>query len=522
MVNQMFIKCCLFKRFILLFLFTASTGCLGDAHEQQYISNDVVQIAVSDIPTSFSPYINYQLKEHYAHLFFDPLLRWKGDQQLEPRLVEKWEKIAPDVMRFYLKKKINFHSGNELTSEDVLWTFAEIKRDTTVNLYFDDIDHITAQSSFIFDVHSKLSEEQVLDYLTHFFVLDSKFYADNRDNVNRELVGGVVPGNTLYLSGTGPYLLNHYNPNTHLNVLKNEKYWENNTSSLALSFIKVKSAQSRLFALLSYDVDISSKIPDRMLDNIRFSTSKSVVRIASPTAMLFTINDNKTPVFKQKKARDAINLAINKVGMLKHIANGTGRTASTFIPSSENSQANNKPYLPSYNVDKSAYYLKQLQVPKQLSLLVMGGDFGHTQEVANELTKMMSSVGIQLTTMTVSTIDEWKKVQFDYDFTLSPWQSTLIDSDNIYHAIFVNSCLADFIEHLFVEAKAAGSTDSRAKVFELAQLDNKIIPLFFENQIWASDNKYNLDEVFSANGIPYWERLKRKTLPLLSNSTSID
>jgi len=510
-------KYCLSKRLILLFLLPLSVGCFAAPDDQQNIASDLVQIAVSDIPISFSPYADNRLEEQYSHLFFDPLLRWRGDQQLEPRLLEKWEKIAPDLTRFYLKKNIKFHSGNELTSQDVIWTFAAIRRDPKANLFFDGIVNIVAQSSSSFDVHSQLSEEQLLDYLTHFFVLDSKFYAANINNIQKELVG-LVPGNKLYLSGTGPYFLSDYNPNTHLNVLKNNNYWESNDTRLGLSFIKIKAEKSRLFALLSADVDISAAISDNML--LHFSSSQAVVHIASPSVFFLAIHDNKTEIFKQKKAREAIRLAINEVGMLKQFVNVAGGISSTFTPPLQDIHTNHKPYLPSYNVDKSRYYLNQLKVPKQLTLLAMVDEVESTQEIVDALTKMMLLFGIQLNTTTVSSVEDWKKMQFNYDFTLSPWGSKLIESENIYHDLFVDSWLADFIEYLFVEAKLAGSIDSRAKIFERAQQENKIIPLFFENQIWAADKKYNLDEIFSASGIPYWERLKIKTAPLLNNTNS--
>lgn len=502
-------KYCLSNLLILLFLLPA--WCFAAPDEQQNMASDVVQIGVADIPISFSPYADNRLAEQYSHLFFDPLLRWRADRQLEPRLLEKWEKIAPDLTRFYLKKNIKFHSSNDLTSQDVIWTFAEIRRNPNANLSFDGIDNIVAQSRSSFDVQSQLSEQQLLDYLTHFFVLDSKFYTAEINTIDNKLAGGLVPDNQLYLSGTGPYLLRDYNPNTHLNVLKNEHYWERNDTRLALSFIKIKSEKSRFFALLSSDVDISAAISDNML--VHFSTSQSVVQIASPSAMFLAIHDNKTDVFKQKKAREAIRLAINEAGMLKQFVNGSGGVSSTFTAPLQDIHINHKPYLPSYNVDKSRYYLNQLKVPKQLTLLVMVDQLENTQEVADALTKLMLLVGIQLKTTTVSKIEDWKKMQFNYDFTLSPWRSKLIDSANIYQDFFVDSYLADFIEYLFVEAKLAGSIDSREKVFEQAQQENKIIPLFFENQLWASDKKYNLDEIFSVNGIPYWAMLKIKTAP---------
>ncbi|HEY5716581.1 MAG TPA: ABC transporter substrate-binding protein [Psychromonas sp.] len=469
----------------------------------------MVQIAVPDIPVSFSPYVTPRLEEQYANLFFDPLLRWRDDQQIEPRLVEKWEKIAPGVTRFYLKRNIKFHSGNDLTSQDVIWTFAEIQQDPQAKLFFAGIDNITTQSTYSFIVRSQLAETQVLDYLTHFFVLDASFYGANK---NKPIQGAEerLAGRNLYLSGTGPYLIGQYNPYTHLKAVKNQHYWGINESSLALNFLKIKSPKSRVFALLSSDVDISAGITPNMLNSIHFSKSKSAVHIASPAAMFLTINDRKTVAFKQKEAREAINLAINKAGTLKQSPDGSAIISSAFTRLEQADTPADKPYLPSYKVDKSLRYIRQSKLPKHLSLLVMIDAGGNSEKVANTFINMMLTIGIRLKMTTVSTLDDWKKQQFNHDFTLSPWQSTLIDNKNIYHDICADSYLADFIEYLFVESKAAGALNSREKIFELAKQEHKIIPLFFQNNIWAADNKYNLHEIFSANGSPYWDLLKRK------------
>lgn len=91
-------------------------------------SQNNVIIAVTQLPENFSPYANSPLSLSYAHLFFDPLVRWGINGKLEKRLLRDWRVIKPGVIRFYLKNNIYFHSGNRLTSNDVLWSYAQIKK----------------------------------------------------------------------------------------------------------------------------------------------------------------------------------------------------------------------------------------------------------------------------------------------------------------------------------------------------------------------------------------------------------
>ncbi len=62
-----------------------------------------------------------------SHMSFDPLLRWTKDLGFEPRLAESWERVDDKTMRFKLREGVKFHSGNELTTADVKFTFERLK-----------------------------------------------------------------------------------------------------------------------------------------------------------------------------------------------------------------------------------------------------------------------------------------------------------------------------------------------------------------------------------------------------------
>lgn len=467
----------------------------------------IVQIAVADIPFFFSPYVRSPLPLGYAHLFFDPLLRWGDKRQLEKRLLSKWKTIKPSVTRFYLKKNIRFHSGHHLGSDDIVWTFAQILKEPQSRRFFIGIKSIKRVDQYSFDIVSALSQAQLLDYLTHFFVMDKRFYTRNKIDSNKSQAIVSTRDNQLSLSGTGPYKIKQYNPALHLHVESNLDYWQGQPAISELIFLKIKSPNSRLYALLANDVDMSESIPHQAIDSVRLAPSKSIVEVISSNVVFLTINDKKSAVFKRAVAREAALLSINRVGMLKHIGKGLGSVSATFTPLQQGATSLPKQTLPDYDVARSKYIFTKIALPEQLTLLVLLDKVGNTTQIASALANMMKRVGIKLVITEVSSLQKWNTLLFDYDFSLSAWQSPLLESDNIYQDLFVSSASANFISDLFAREKNLDTRQKQARLFQQIQQEHRLAPLLFLNKIWATDKSYNLATIFSVNGIPYWHLL---------------
>ncbi|NLL37134.1 MAG: ABC transporter substrate-binding protein, partial [Fretibacterium sp.] len=53
----------------------------------------------------------------------EPLVTVDGKtKELVPVLAEKWEILDPETYKFYLKKGVKFHNGEEMTAEDVVFS----------------------------------------------------------------------------------------------------------------------------------------------------------------------------------------------------------------------------------------------------------------------------------------------------------------------------------------------------------------------------------------------------------------
>jgi len=491
---------------LLLLHFIAASACAVEPNLKQ---QQLVQIAVTDIPFSLSPYsVNASsvLDDQYNHLFFDPLVRWGKERVLQYRLLKKLTTLENGNLRFYLKDDIYFHSGNPLTSEDVIWSFKEAMSNKYLQRKLQHRIKMTQVNEKQFDIETQLTQAQLLDYLTHLFILDRRYYKTH--NISYNFVQSAIYSSeeTLPLSGTGPYRVASFSPGLKLRVRASDNYWQAKPMFSNLNFLKIKSTDSRLYALLADDVDISESISNKNINSLHVLDNKDIYQKAPLNALFLTINEQNHPSLQRQSVRNAIHLAINQMGILEHILNGTGTVDNTF----KLTRAAVSP--PEYDAPRSKYLLKKMGAPTQLSLLLMSDKFSQTDEIIFALKNMFQKVGIELEVTEVTTVEEWDELQFSADLTLSPWLSGLIEKSNVYQDIFSSSLISDYVANLFFEEKSRLTMQEKIDYFEQYQLSDKVIPLFSKNKIWATDKKFNLENMFSVNAIPYWHLLNSNKL----------
>ena len=499
-------------RWCFVFSMCYSFACFSQ--EQLTFTNPIVTIAIEQTPTSFNPLTDKgEMAPQFKHLLFDPLFRWDKNHHIENRLVKSWKRINDKTIRFYLRKNVRFHSGNLLTSKDVIWSIEEAKKQPS-NVFFNSLDKVTIIDRYTFDMTSRLSSIQLFDYLTAIFILDSSFYNKNHTLLTKAPTLISAPVKKLPVSGTGPYIVNQYNPLLGIELVSNPSYWDGYSNIKYFRFMQVNNAQSRLFALLSDDVQISYATPNESIKDVSENGMKRLLQVDSPNAVFLAINDKLTPALKNAKTRKALHLAIDQEGMLKHILNGAGHVNASIISLTEKQLPNQKMDVsvasPSYDLNKSKAMLKTLTLPKQLSLLVMLDEQIDMEKVALTIANMLKRIGIEVTIQKVTSKEVWNKTNLYYDLTLSTWQTTLLSRDNVYDDLFINSFLSDYLRDKSEQGAVTNSFNSKFEYFELLQQEDWIVPLFSQATIWAKSGNFNLKDIFSSNGIPYWSLLKNK------------
>src|SRR5262249_24952072 len=163
-----------------------------------------------------------------SHLTFDPLLRFRRDLTLEPRLAKSWERIDERTTRFHLREGVHFHSGRTLSAQDVVWTFNRLKQSPDFKALFEPFSEAKAVDDLTVDLVTKGPYPLVLNLATYIFPMDREFYTgtDERGRQKDEIVKHGASFASSHLSGTGPFIVTEREQGVKLEFKRFEDYWD--------------------------------------------------------------------------------------------------------------------------------------------------------------------------------------------------------------------------------------------------------------------------------------------------------
>src|SRR5665809_34855 len=101
-----------------------------------------LRMAYDSDPTSLDPHEQLSgATLQMSHLLFDPLIRFRQDLTIEPRLAKSFETIDERTTRFHLREGVKFQSGRALSAKDVVWTFNRLKQSPDFTAPFEPGSH---------------------------------------------------------------------------------------------------------------------------------------------------------------------------------------------------------------------------------------------------------------------------------------------------------------------------------------------------------------------------------------------
>jgi len=237
---------------------------------------------------------------------YDRLTAYDDKLQPQPMLAESWD-ISTDgkQTKLNLRKGVQFHSGRELTSEDVKFTLNRIKDPKT------GVGQFVAMSTWFSNIETPdkytvlLTSDQprpaVFDLFEYLNIVDSQTVTD-----------ASVPDKRI---GTGPFMWGEYMQSDHFTLAKNENYWQSGKPYLDQIQVQIMSdPQAAVTQLEANALDLFSP-PAR--DAARLSKDPNYTLIINPMSgsyQLFAANCRLGPTDNQL-VRQALNFAIDRQRM---------------------------------------------------------------------------------------------------------------------------------------------------------------------------------------------------------------
>ncbi len=241
-------------------------------------------------------------------IFHDSLLKPMPDGLYVPCLAESWT-ISPDyrVFEFKLRKGVKFQNGDEMTAEDVVFTFQRYKG-TNVKIIRERLDKVEAINPYLFRVTFKTPFPNFFEYFL----------------TGTSTIGWVVPkkyiekvGDAEFKRnpiGCGPYKLVEFKADQRIIGEAFDEFWRKVPHVKRLEFPFIKELSTRYAMVTRGEIDIATDIKDVFGEKVKSDPSLRLVNAYSSSRFIGSMAsqwDPKSP-WSDPRVRKAASLAIDR------------------------------------------------------------------------------------------------------------------------------------------------------------------------------------------------------------------
>jgi peptide/nickel transport system substrate-binding protein len=257
---------------------------------------------------------------------FDGLVR-RGAAGYEPALATHW-RISTDArtFTFTLRDGVHFHNGDVCDATAVKFSLERMARpDMGATLGAPGV-YSQYLAGLQVDILSPLEVRLTLvapmadlfDVLAYGHIISPRAIAAAGDDLAARAIG------------TGPYMLEHYGADESITVRANTDHYEGPPRHARITWVKGATAQSRLAMLLAGEVTIANGLDPEATIALAGEQHLTAKKYLSPTAIICMFNAQRGPG-ANPRVRRALNLALDREGLVAKVLNGAGEPLHGFI-----------------------------------------------------------------------------------------------------------------------------------------------------------------------------------------------
>ncbi len=277
-----------------------------------------------------------------------------------PSLAESWE-VSEDgtVYTFNLRKGVKSCVGNEMTADDVYWTYERkltLGGNSLLNMHLAGIN--TKDQIKVIDPYTvQITTDQYRPMFEHVHTLFfSNSIWDSKEVKNHVTADDPWAKEWLdtHAAGYGPYCVSEFTSGQQLVLKANPEYWGGTPYYTDVIWKEVPVSANRLALLLQGEVDIAYGLTPRERQELKDKDAIRVVFSPSNNFIELAFN-NETEPFDNKELRKALSYAGPYDAILETVYFGEARLRKSIVPD----------IYPGYT-DESSVYNTDLDKAKQM------------------------------------------------------------------------------------------------------------------------------------------------------------
>ena len=397
--------------------------------------NSIV-IATSAEPTSLDPqYGEDTTTQRVVMQIADTLITVDDNMNYIPCLAEKYE-VSSDGLtyKFYLRKGVKAHNGDELTSEDVAFTIERGKASALVKKAFAAIDKVECPDKYTVVMHLAYASPIQLAYLSSpsTGIVNKRACAEMGDRAfGRKPIA------------YGPYKVIEWVSGDSVKLEAFQDYWSGKPAIDNAIFKIYTDSNTAAIALQNGQVDVVLDVSTADVKSLE--TRENVKVYTGDSLIAYHLHMNcKRKIFEDVRVRQAMNYAVDTQAIIVSCFDSVGATTmDSFIPKmslAERPDAGNYTYDP----EKAKQLLSEAGYADGFSCKILVTS-GVQEKMAQVLKAYLAMVNVDLQIE----VFEWSTLlsvvnSNDYDMTILRIVAMIPDPDLSLYTRFESSQVYNF------------------------------------------------------------------------------
>jgi peptide/nickel transport system substrate-binding protein len=463
-----------------------------------------------------------------------------------PGLAERWEVMDGGTRwRFYLRKGVKFHNGNDFNADDVVFTATRTAaRNSQLSVRLPkDLETIKVDD---YTVDFKLKTPNPILHFSWdtWYMMDKEWTEANNASQPSAPADTTPSFAVLNANGTGAFKITEHQLGVRTVFEKNANWWSKPEHNLEkVIFTPITSAPTRVAALLSGEVDVIDPVPLQDVARINASANAKVLEGAEVRTIYLGFDQmrpeltassvkGKNP-FKDVRVRKAFFQAVDIEAIKRQVMrNASTPTASLVSPLifPQISQITRAPFdLAAANtlMDQAGYPRQGADnIRFEVDLDCPNDRYVNDGPICQAVTAMLARIGVKINLQAVPRAQFFAKANspgYNVPFYLLGWTPGTMDAHNVLNDLlscrtadgsggkgqfnnggYCNPKVDDLSAKVLVEVDTAKRDAMILEAFKIVSDEFGYLPLHQQALSWGVQK--NIDIVQRADNQPlfYW------------------
>ena len=381
---------------------------------------------------------------------YEGLTRYSQTYEVEPALATKWTYITPTQVRFDLRRGVKFYDGTPFTADDVVFSYTRIKDPLGfMQIFVGGINEIKKIDDYTVDVIMSAPNPTLLRSLIDFRIMSKAWTEKNKAARVQDFKAKEENFASRNVNGTGAYQITSWQPEQKITMTINRNWWDKNSGNVTdVVYTPIKSDPTRVAALLSGELDMVTDLPTQDVARLR-ADAKLKVMDGNEIRTIFLGLDMFSPELKysdvkgknplkDKRVREALNVAIDREGIKRSTMNGLSLPTSIMVAPGVNGNTPDLDKPVKADAEGAKKLLADAGYPNgfEIQLNCPNNRYVKDEEICQNIAVMWTRIGVKTKLVTESMATFIPKLQnHDVSVYMLGWGVSTLDAQNTLQSL---------------------------------------------------------------------------------------